>query len=307
MVLHPVATAIDSWTSRGGRARGVLSRSYTEHARPTRGRRIRVDMLCSRRRPYKPTRHNARSFFLGTNSGLATLLFLGMSFLICLGTVAWMSAGDCGGEATSLEEDCIALGNHDSFYQSTFFSWGLFFDPGTQTGLPPNAPYGAKFTVLLFSVAGFIFNLVVLGIIVELLRMLMDRWKRLHHRVIANDHTIILGWTDKTLFLIEEQARLLTGSKQRGGTICVLGEMATRDMKEEVSVTFPDWPALFPGVRLVYRQGKPYEVQPPFPEASAMRLPHVPPPRLVRTRRDRCSLRRRLTTSCAFRCARRAA
>ena len=54
---------------------------------------------CSRRRPYKPTRHNARSFFLGTNLGLATLLLLGMIFLIGLGTVAWMSAGDCKGKS----------------------------------------------------------------------------------------------------------------------------------------------------------------------------------------------------------------
>ena len=243
------------------------------------------------RRPYKPTRHNARSFFLGTNIGLATLLFLGMIFLIGLGTVAWMTAGDCDGADDDDKEGCLGLGSYKSFYESTFFSWGLFFDPGTQTGLPPGAPYDAKFTVLLFSVFGFIFNLVVLGMVVELLRMLMDRWKRLHHRVIANDHTIILGWTDKTLFLIEEQARLLAGSKQRGGTICILGEMATRDMKEEVSVTFPDWAAMFPRVRLVYRHGKPYEVQPPtlltflplppFPAHPPSAPAVSPPPRLV--------------------------
>ena len=137
------------------------------------------------RRPYKPTRHHARSFFLGTNTGLATLLFLAMAFLTCLGAIAWMSAGDCGGNGTATEEVCIGLGDPGSFYQSTFFSWGLFFDPGTQTGLPPEAPYDAKFTVLLFSVFGFVFNLVVLGMIVELLRTLVDRWKRLYNRVIA--------------------------------------------------------------------------------------------------------------------------
>ena len=39
----------------------------------------------------------------------------------------------------------------------------------------------------------------------------------------------------------------------------MLGELDTRDMKEEVAVTFPDWHTEFPHVRLVYRQGKPYE------------------------------------------------
>ena len=43
------------------------------------------------------------------------------------------------------------------------FSWGLFFDPGTQTGVPAE-PYEQALVAMAFSVAGFIFNLVTLGV-----------------------------------------------------------------------------------------------------------------------------------------------
>lgn len=206
------------------------------------------------------TRHSWRSFWLGTKPGHVLMLIIVMSVLLAISTAAWMSVGDCSKETTRYPEACLELGRKSDWVESSYFAWGLFADPGTQTGLPPDAGFGNKLVVLLFSCSGFIFNLVVLGLVVEFLRTLLIRWKRLHRRVIANDHTIILGWTDKTLFLIEEQARLLAGSKDRGGTIAIMGELSTREMKEEVSVTFPDWSTKYPRVGLIYRQGKPYEL-----------------------------------------------
>ena len=206
------------------------------------------------------TRHTWSSFWLGTTRGNILMLLIMMAFLVVASTAAWMFIGDCSAETTRYPEACQALGRKSDWVESSYFAWGLFADPGTQTGLPPDAGYPNKLVVLLFSSFGFIFNLVVLGLVVEFLRTLLIRWKRLHRRVIANDHTIILGWTDKTLFLIEEQARLLAGSKARGGTIAIMGEIKTRDMKEEVSVTYPDWSTEYPGVKLIYRQGKPYEL-----------------------------------------------
>ena len=197
------------------------------------------------------------SFLLGTSYGHTLIFCFFAGVLIVTGAGAWMLTGDCD-DAT--REGCHGLADPSSFYQSSFFSWGLFFDPGTQTGLPPDAPPAAKFVAIFFSVGGFIFNLVMLGLVVEVLRESMDRWQRLYRLVIANDHTVILGWTDKTLFLIAEQARLLTGSRARGGTLVVLGEIDTREMREEVAVTFPDWRSKYPRVRLVFRQGKPCEV-----------------------------------------------
>ena len=164
------------------------------------------------------TRHSLRSFFLGESCGQFILLLLGAGLLILLGAFSWMHANavkceECdtdlwlNGNSTILyAEECSS---DCTFYQACFTAWGLFFDPGTQTGFVDHEeyPYQMKFVAGIFSFFGFIFNLVVLGMVVELLRKLLDRWKRLHRRVIANDHTVVLGWTDKTLFLLEEQAR----------------------------------------------------------------------------------------------------
>lgn len=206
------------------------------------------------------TRHSWSSFWLGTTVGHALMLLIIMGFQIFVSTAAWMFLGDCSAETTRYPDACQALGRKSDWVESSYFAWGLFFDPGTQTGLPPDAGFPNKLVVLLFSFLGFVFNLVVLGLVVEFLRKQLMRWKRRHRRVLSNDHTIILGWTDKTLFLIKEQAMLLAGSKARGGTIAIMGEIKTREMKEEVSVAFPDWAKEYPRVKLIYRQGKPYEL-----------------------------------------------
>ena len=51
-----------------------------------------------------------------------------------------------------------------------WFSWGVFFDPGTQTGIESIAKGQEKFVAVTFSVLGFVFNLVFLGIVVEQVR-----------------------------------------------------------------------------------------------------------------------------------------
>ena len=200
------------------------------------------------------------AFLFGTAYGHTFLLCLTAALLITIGAGVWMYAGHCGGQADADGFDCHVLADHVSFVESLFFSWCLFFDPGTQMALHPGAPSAAKGVAIFFSITGFVFNLVVLGMVVERCRVQLDRWQRLYRRVIANGHTVVLGWTDKTLFLLEEQAHHLAGSSARGGRIVVLGELDTREMKEEVAVAFPDWGRRFPGVHLTFRQGKACEV-----------------------------------------------
>jgi|EP00908_Phaeocystis_cordata_P022967 hypothetical protein len=68
-------------------------------------------------------------------------------------------------------KDCMAVGagdllaNSRDWYESTFFAYGLFADPGTQTALSPKAGWWPKLVVIIFSLFGFIFNLVVLGLV----------------------------------------------------------------------------------------------------------------------------------------------
>lgn len=203
-------------------------------------------------------RHTAQSFFLGTSCGHAFLLAMIMTILITACAGVWVALGPCWPDDPA--DPCLELADPTSYLQSMWLAWGIFFDPGTQTGLPPTSPVPHKFVLLLFTVCGFIFNLVVLGLVVNNLVTVLTRWLRIHHVVVANQHTVILGWTDRTLFLMAELAGWMSSSHCRGGTLVVMGDLPSLQMTDEVNITYPDWYTRFPGVRLVLRQGKPYEL-----------------------------------------------
>mmetsp|Transcript_22240 Transcript_22240/g.48524 ORF Transcript_22240/g.48524 Transcript_22240/m.48524 type:complete len:285 (+) Transcript_22240:199-1053(+) len=153
-----------------------------------------------RRLRRRRARHSPTSFLFGTNRGNAVLLAIGASVLICGGAISWALAGEC-------EPDC---GYDNTAKQSFWLSWGIFFDPGTHTGLEAKQDNPAKlFVAVVFSVFGFIFNLAVLGIVVEFMRNRLKIWQQRHHRVVANGHVVILGWSVKTLFLLGEIAEML--------------------------------------------------------------------------------------------------
>jgi len=59
------------------------------------------------------------------------------------------------------------------------------------------------------SLVGFTFLLVILGVAVDIVRDKLEYFQALHERVVENDHTIILGWNDKVLFLVEEMAMMM--------------------------------------------------------------------------------------------------
>lgn len=140
-------------------------------------------------RPHTPARWPTTwDFLVGTVRG-KTLLLCGIAVaLVGGGAVVW--ARLCGANRSGL--------SNAQFWEALWLSWGLFFDPGTQTGVEPDDFFAVKLVALALSVFGFVFNLTVLGVVVDAIRGLMDKWERTRSRLIYNGHTIILGWTDKT-------------------------------------------------------------------------------------------------------------
>ena len=238
----------------------------------------------------RKARHSSQSFFLGTLMGnFFFLIFVSMSLWL-LGAGAWMAAG-CG------EYSCDDY--PDNFESSLWLSWGLHFDPGTQTGINAMELYPQKWVATSFSIMGFLLNLVFLGLIVENIRVLLDSWRRTHGRIIENDHTVVLGWTDKTLFLLGELAEMMTDSQRGGGTIVVLGELDTLEMRMEVSIAFPEWSKKWKKVRVRYYNGKPYEVN------DLLKVAVYAAERVIVlgcSRRPRVADSQMLTTICALRC-----
>ena len=171
--------------------------------------------------------HSFVSFFLGTLVGNFCLLVFLAVVLVVSGTFSYMGVADCN--VTDPRQMCQDYDGND-FWAAWWLSWGLHFDPGTQTGVPSDEGGPVKIVAVLFSVFGFVLNLIFLGLFVENVRSLLDSWRRTYGRIVANDHTVVLGWTDKTLFLLGELAEMMTDSEKGGGTIVVLGELEPLEM-----------------------------------------------------------------------------
>ena len=60
-----------------------------------------------------------------------------------------------------------------------------------------------------------------MSLVVDHLRGFLEYFEAVHSRTIVNDHYLILGWTDKTSFLIAELMAML---EEEGGIIVILGE-----------------------------------------------------------------------------------
>lgn len=184
----------------------------------------------------------SRDWVLGTSEGhFIALLILGVC-LIAFGALCWHFTGGNDDYDTSLKS-------------SFWIAWGLFFDPGTQTGFPPDDPAIVLWFGCLFSVVGFIFNVTVLGTVVEFVRTLLRNFKDMYSRILCKGHILVLGWGDKTLLLLTEllaedkKETELVQSKRKGMKRCmprwcrgrnrqivILAQRPVVDMKQDVQM-----------------------------------------------------------------------
>jgi hypothetical protein len=203
-------------------------------------------------------RQYKKDWILGTNAG--KLFAFGMVFLVLLsgGSLAWMSI-DHGEE----------LGADWDFWQSLWWSWSLLFDPGTHTGLPADAPFITHAVALTCSVAGFFFFLVVLGIVVDLVRSALDYSNEVCSRVVENNHTLILGWGNRAIYLLQEllaayreDRNKVTGccGRRRSKRIVILAEKPQFEVLQEINMHFlkdDDSDSHFRRSLIQYREGDP--------------------------------------------------
>lgn len=208
-------------SSQGSEGRGGPSQSSI--AFPAVPLHVDVAMAAAEKRR---SWHSRRSLFLGTLTGNFTMIISVGGLLVIAGSCVWMAIG-CGKPETCELYDA-------TFENALWLSWGIFFDPGTQTGIPSTEDGGHKLVVILFSFLGFILNLIFLGLVVEKCRTELDSWRRIHGKIVANGHTVVLGWTDKTLFLLGELADMMTDSAEGAGNIVVLGDLDPIEMRMEV-------------------------------------------------------------------------
>lgn len=133
-------------------------------------------------------------------------------------------------------EEAVTDYRHD-FEGSVWFAWTMFFDPGTHTSLDREEYTSVKVLATLLAAVGMIYNLSFLGMIVELVHSSLSQWAEHRHRIVLTGHTLVLGWTSKTLFLLNE---LINDCMAEGVAkdIVVMAERDEMDMLKKVRAHF---------------------------------------------------------------------
>ncbi|CAK0798597.1 unnamed protein product, partial [Prorocentrum cordatum] len=165
----------------------LVRESHALHARPVVAPVVRFQVWLQSR-------------ILGHSMGhWILLLSSGFTLWLC-GSIAWYFSGGNG--------DYRASG-----WESGVISYFLFIDPGTQTGIDAYDPLQVQTVAVTVSVLGFVWNLTVMGTLVELIRETLKRYKRVYRHLHLSGHLLVLGWNDKTFFLLNE---LLSAERDAG-------------------------------------------------------------------------------------------
>lgn len=157
------------------------SASSTRRAASSTRRALKKTFRTSvaRLEPLAKTTKRARwklDWFPGTLGGQLVSQLLAAGALVLLATLWW---GWLGGDRVM--ED-LGESSEINWKAASWHAWSLFFDPGTQTGLSGNSTVSIKCAAAIISLLGFVFNLTMMGFIVEFLKRTMEELGELYGR-----------------------------------------------------------------------------------------------------------------------------
>eukprot|EP00980_Cylindrotheca_fusiformis_P028485 scaffold22604_cov130-Cylindrotheca_fusiformis.AAC.7 len=113
---------------------------------------------------------------------------------------------------------------------SAWQAWTYVADPGTHADAES---MGHKVVSFIITIGGMIVFALLIGIISEVIGEKVDRLKEGKARVLEANHTLILGWSDKALAIIQEIA--YANESESGGTIVILANHPKNEMEELLS------------------------------------------------------------------------
>jgi hypothetical protein len=194
------------------RSKGEFSRILT----------LRTTNVISEKSQPRRARKSWSELLQGTRQGqLLFLLCTGMALIVC-GAITWRFVGP---------NESFGTG----WWHCFCISYYLFIDVGTQTGIAPTDPGKVLAAAIFFSCCGLLFNLTLFGVLVDFVRRVLERWMKERSRIVLNGHTVVLGWTDKTLFLLKERLDAAENMGLRRQDIVVLAERDEVEMMSDVT------------------------------------------------------------------------
>jgi hypothetical protein len=136
-------------------------------------------------------------------------------------------------------------------------SWTFVADPGTQVQVGGDKPSLRPLAIAL-TLAGLVTFALLVGLITESVSEQVDNFKKGISKVLDQDHVLMLGWTAKSLAIIEQLA--FANKSQGGATIVVLANAAKEDMENELRSAALDAqhnPLRLHNSKVIFRGGDP--------------------------------------------------
>ncbi len=146
----------------------------------------------------------------------------------------------------------LSLSTGDPLSSSAWVSWTYVADPGTHADAEGFLERIAAFFITL---GGMLIFALMIGIISEEIGEKVDELKQGKSRVIETDHSLILGWSDKALPIMQQIC--LANESEGGGMIVVLADFDKEEMEETLEAALHSKEHAFEllGTEVIFRSG----------------------------------------------------
>jgi len=176
-------------------------------------------------------------YYFSTNRWAKAILLLFVTFVLimCGAVLLWMSSGE-------------------SISSSMWHAWTYVADPGVHADANGTA---VRLVSFIITIGGMLVFALMIGIISEFIGEKVDELKKGKSRVIESNHTLMLGWNDKSLAIIQQLA--FANESEGGGSIVVLAEheKAEMEMTLRAAVESRDNGLDLKGTEVIFRSGNP--------------------------------------------------
>lgn len=142
-----------------------------------------------------------------------------------------------------------------SITNAVWISWTYVADPGTHADCPET--FLIRLISLAVTLGGMLIFALMIGIISDYIAEKVDDLKKGKSRIIDLDHTVMLGWNDKSLAIIQQIA--LANESEAGGAIVVLANDDKEELEETLAaaVISNENPLTLFGTEVIFRSGNP--------------------------------------------------
>ncbi|OQR88022.1 ion channel [Achlya hypogyna] len=113
-----------------------------------------------------------------------------------------------------------------SYANAVWRVWLYMSDTGTQH---LDVEWQERAVALFLTLLGFAYFAVVVGFVVDAIREKMEELKEGRSQVVEVGHTLMLGWSDKSVTFLEEIC--LANESEHGGTVVVLADNSKEEME----------------------------------------------------------------------------